>query len=183
MHISLDGYVAGSSGELNWVQFNDEIFDHVTQRIKKTNSALYGRVTYEMMQDYWPNVLNKPDATQMERKHAKWYINADKFVISKSLQNAKFENTKIISNNFLDNILALKNTTPDEILLFGSPSATQLLLKENLIDEFWLFLNPVVLGSGIQLFKNQDFRSVLELGQPPKSFNNGVVELRYKLNR
>ena len=62
MHISLDGFVAGPNGEMDWIKVDEEIFDHVGKRISKVDTALYGRVTYQMMENYWPTAANKPTA-------------------------------------------------------------------------------------------------------------------------
>src|SRR5882672_3565606 len=97
MHISLDGFVAGPNGEMNWIKVDEEIFDHVGKRISETDSALYGRLTYEMMQGYWPGAGKEPDASKHDIEHSKWYNNAHKIVLSKTLDNAGLTNTTIIS--------------------------------------------------------------------------------------
>jgi dihydrofolate reductase len=60
MHISLDGFVAGPNGEMNWIKVDEEIFDHVGKRISEGDTALYGRITYQMMENYWPAAGDKP---------------------------------------------------------------------------------------------------------------------------
>ena len=80
MHISLDGFVAGPNGELDWVKIDEEIFDHVGKRIRKSDAALYGRVTYQMMERYWPTAADKPTATKHDIEHSKWYSKAHKIV-------------------------------------------------------------------------------------------------------
>ena len=73
MHISLDGFVAGPKGELNWVKVDEEIFDHVGKRISEGFAPLYGRITYEMMENYWPTAGEKPNASKHDIEHSKWY--------------------------------------------------------------------------------------------------------------
>ncbi|MCW4468547.1 dihydrofolate reductase family protein [Flavobacterium sp. MFBS3-15] len=63
MHISLDGFVGGPNGEMDWIAINKEIFDHVEKRINTGDTALYGRITYDMMESYWPTAADKPDAS------------------------------------------------------------------------------------------------------------------------
>ena len=63
MHISLDGFVAGLNGEMDWIKVDEEIFDYVGKRIREGDTALYGRVTYQMMENYWPTAGDKPTAT------------------------------------------------------------------------------------------------------------------------
>src|SRR6187401_3375862 len=146
MHISLDGFVAGPNGEIDWVKVDEEIFDHVGKRISKGDTALYGRVTYQMMESYWPTAGDKPNATNHDKEHSKWYANVHKIVMSKTLNEAGLANTTIISDNLSDRINEIKQSRTggsEEILLFGSPTATHSLMQRNLIDGFWLFVNPI----------------------------------------
>src|SRR3978361_877819 len=99
MHISLDGFVAGPNGEMNWIKVDEEIFDHVGKRISETNAALYGRVTYTMMEGYWHTAAKKPKASKHDIDHSKWYKKAHKVVLSKTLQGTGLTNTTIISDN------------------------------------------------------------------------------------
>src|SRR6478736_5693700 len=98
MHISLDGFVAGPNGEMNWITVNEEIFDHVEKRIGEGDAALYGRVTYDMMESYWPTAADAPDASKHDKVHSKWYKNAHKIVLSKTLKGTDKPNTTIISD-------------------------------------------------------------------------------------
>lgn len=181
MHISLDGYVAGPKGELNWVKLEEEIFDHVEKRISQTNTALYGRVTFEMMENYWPHAADKPSPSRHDINHSRWYKNAHKIVLSKTLDDKNLSNTTVINDNLPKRLNEIKITNQDagnEILLFGSPAATKFLIKENLIDGYWLFVNPVILGQGIPLFKDNKNKTKLRLtGSRP--FDCGVIELMY----
>ena len=84
MHTSLDGFVAGLKGELNWVNVDDEIFDFVATMTDKADTALYGRVTYEMMQSYWPNAGKQPNASKHDKEHSAWYNKVSKVVLYSS---------------------------------------------------------------------------------------------------
>ena len=86
MHISLDGFVAGPNGEMNWIKVDEEIFDYVGKRIGKSDMALYGRVTYQMMENYWPTAAEKPNASKHDIEHAKWYKKVHKVVLSKTMK-------------------------------------------------------------------------------------------------
>lgn len=167
MHISLDGFVAGSNGEMDWIKINDEIFDFVGKRISTGNTALYGRKTYEMMEGYWPTAADKPNASKHDKEHSKWYSKVHKVVLSQSLKNAKLANTTIISERLSEEINAVKQQTPNDILLFGSPTATHALIQQNLIDGYWLFVNPVILGKGIPLFKDGSRKNSAPTHQQP----------------
>ena len=162
MHISLDGFVAGPNGEMDWITVDEEIFAHVGKRISEGDTALYGRVTYQMMESYWPTAADKPAATRHDIEHSKWYSKVHKIVLSKTMKEAGLPdgqagltNTKIISDNLSDSINEIKQSRDgrsEDILLFGSPTATHSLIQLNLIDGYWLFVNPVILGQGIPLF-------------------------------
>lgn len=182
MHISLDGFVAGPRGEMDWIKINDEIFDHVGKRISETNMALYGRVTYDMMEGYWPTAAGKPNATKHDIEHSKWYAEAHKVVLSKSLKDAVIPNSTIISDNLPEEINKLKASGEGDVLLFGSPTATHALLELDLIDGYWLFVNPIILGKGIPLFEGIQQTTKLQLTLT-KQFACGVVELGYTVER
>lgn len=179
MHISLDGFVAGPNGELNWVKVDQEIFDYVGKRINGGDTSLYGRVTYEMMEGYWPTAGDKPNASKHDIEHSKWYKNVHKVVLSKTMKGANLANTTVISDNLSDGLNKIKNQHGDDILLFGSPTATHSLLQLNLIDGFWLFVNPIVLGQGIPLFTDIKDKIKLKLLPTTRQFASGVTELNY----
>ena len=137
MHISLDGFIAGPNGEMDWIKIDEELFNHVGERISKGDTALYGRVTYEMMESYWPTAADSINEIKQSRKGG-----------------------------------------GEDILLFGSPTATHSLIHENLIDGYWLFVNPVILGKGIPLFVNVKDKINLKLLNT-RQFTSGVTELNY----
>lgn len=178
MHVSLDGFVAGPDGEMNWIKVDQEIFDFVGKRIKESDTGLYGRVTYEMMENYWPTAADKPSASRHDIEHSKWYKNAHKIVLSKTMKGADKPNTEILSDDLPIRIEEIKQGEGPDVLLFGSPTATHALIELNLIDGYWLFVNPIVLGQGIPLFLNIKDKINLTL-LSSKQFTSGVVELNY----
>ncbi|MDE3211965.1 MAG: dihydrofolate reductase family protein [Bacteroidota bacterium] len=182
MHISLDGFVAGPNGEMNWINVDEEIFEYVDNRISQTNSALYGRVTYEMMEGYWPNQGIDPDASRHDIAHSRWYNQVHKVVLSESIKGKNIANTDIISDNLFERILEIKRQGSEEILIFGSPTATHSLMAQNLVDGYWLFVNPVILGRGIPLFSGTKERVKLKLLNSHQ-FGSGVVELNYLVDK
>jgi len=186
MHVSLDGFVAGQNGELDWVKIDQEIFDYVGKRISEGDTALYGRVTYQMMENYWPTAGDKPKASKHDVEHSKWYNNVHKVVLSKTMKGSGLTNTKIIGDNVPDTINEVKQSRDGgskEILLFGSPTATHSLIQLNLIDGFWLFVNPTILGRGIPLFTDIKDKIKLKLLPTTRQFACGVTELNYTVDR
>lgn len=178
MHTSLDGFVAGPNGEMEWINVDAEIFDDAAARTANADTALYGRVTYEMMQAYWPTAGDQPDASKHDVEHSEWYNRVQKVILSHSMKGADLPNTTIIDANVGDEIRKLKAREGQEIVIFGSPSAAHALMAENLIDDYWLLINPVLLGQGIPLFKDIQTRIKLELAGT-KVFTSGVVMLHY----
>ena len=191
MHISLDGFVAGLNGEMDWIKVDEEIFDYVGKRISEGDTALYGRVTYQMMENYWPTAGDKPTATKHDIEHSKWYSKVHKVVLSKTMKDAGLANTTIISDNLSEKINEIKqfrsqspvdNDGSKDILLFGSPTATHSLIQLNLIDGYWLFVNPIILGRGIPLFTGIKDKIKLKL-LTTHQFTCGVTELNYIVDR
>jgi dihydrofolate reductase len=179
MHVSLDGFVAGPNGEMDWIKVDDEMFDYAALRTNESDTALYGRVTYQMMEAYWPTAADQPNATKHDKEHSAWYKKVDKVVLSKTMEGQQLPNTIIISNDVEHRVQALKQQAGKEIIIFGSPGASHTLMQYGLIDEFWLFVNPVLLGKGIPLFK--DIQQITQLKLvTTATFASGVVCLHYK---
>lgn len=179
MHTSLDGFVAGLNGEMDWINIDDAIFDFVATMTNKADTALYGRVTYDMMQSYWPTAGEKPNASKHDIEHSAWYNKVLKVILSKTISEKGLDNTKVIGDRLADNINKIKKQEGKNILIFGSPTASHSLLSQGLIDEFWLFVNPVLLGHGIPLFKGVPERTKLKLIET-KTFSCGVIALHYE---
>lgn len=182
MHASLDGFVAGPNGEMDWITVDDEIFDFVDTMTANADAALYGRVTYEMMEGYWPTAGDAPDASRHAKTHSAWYKKISKIVLSTTMSSEGLNNTTVISNDLKENINKIKQQDGKKILIFGSPRASHALLAEGLIDEFWVFVNPILIGKGMPLFKNVNEITKLKLVES-KPFTNGVIALHYQTRR
>jgi dihydrofolate reductase len=178
MHASLDGFVARSKGEMDWIIVDEEIFDFVSTMTDQADTALYGRVTYQMMEAYWPTAGENPNASKHDKEHSIWYGKVSKVVLSKTINETGLKNTKVISDNLSENINKLKQQSGKNILIFGSPGASHALLNIGLIDEFWIFINPILLGQGIPLFKDIPELIKLKLLET-KTFTSGVIALHY----
>ncbi|HEV8507763.1 MAG TPA: dihydrofolate reductase family protein [Chitinophagaceae bacterium] len=179
MHTSLDGFVAGPNGEMDWIKLDEAMFDFVATMTDQADTALYGRVTYEMMQSYWPKAGEQPNASKHDKEHSKWYNNVSKVVLSKTMEETGLRNTKVIGDQLSENINKIKQQNGKNILIFGSPGASQSLLNHGLIDEFWLFVNPIILGKGMPLFKDITGTTKMKLAES-KTFPCGVIALHYE---
>jgi len=182
MHASLDGFVAGPNGEMDWISVNDEIFEYAGRRTDEADTALYGRVTYEMMDNYWPTAADQPSASKHDIDHSRWYNKVAKVVFSRTMKNNDSKKVKVISGNLNKEMTGLKQAAGKDILIFGSPRAVHSLMAEDLIDDYWLFINPIFLGGGIPLFKDIKSRAALKLIEN-KAFASGVVCLHYERKR
>ena len=179
MHTTLDGFAAGPNGEMDWIHVDNEIFDYAGNQTDDADAALYGRVTYQMMDSYWPTAGDQPGASKHDVKHSQWYNAVDKIILSRTLETNDEKRTTVISDGIRERITKIKQQPGKNILIFGSPTAVQSLLRENLIDEFWFFVNPVVLGKGISFFDGVGERVNLKLVSN-HVFSSGVVCLQYR---
>ena len=179
MHISLDGLVAGPNGEMDWISISNELFEYSDRQTAQSSTALYGRVTYQMMEAYWPTAAEQPGARKHDITHSRWYQQAPKVVLSTTLPDSPQPNVRIIRDNVAAEIRQLKQETEQDIVIFGSPRAAHSLLAANLIDEFRLFVNPVLLRSGIPLFDGSQPALQLQLLESV-TLSSGVQGLHYR---
>ena len=178
MHISLDGLAATPDRQLNWVHLDEEIFDYADNQTDNADTALYGRITYELMDNYWPTAADEPGATKHDIHHSAWYNNVEKIVLSHTMKDAHAKNTRFVSDNVPAEIQKLKQKSGKNIIMFGSPGTVRSLLQHNLIDELWLFINPVILGKGIPYLQDVKTHIKLELVSS-KTFPSGLVFVHY----
>lgn len=182
MHTSLDGFVAGPKGEMDWIKADEEMFEFASRRTDQSDTALYGRVTYEMMQAYWPTAGNQPNPSKHDLEHSKWYNSVEKVVISRTLPETNLPKTTIISGDLKKTIDELKRRKGKDILMFGSPGVAKSLMQMDVIDDYWLFVNPKLLGRGIPLFSTLKESVKLKL-VASHAFPSGVVCLNYERQR
>ena len=180
IHMTLDGFAAGPNGEMDWIVYNDEVERESHELHARMDAAIYGRVTYDIMQSYWPSVLADPAThASPEGAHARWYDNATKFVFSRTLDHVSPRNTVLLKDNVVEEMRRIKQQPGKDIWLLGSPSIAQLLARHNLIDEFRLNISPVILGRGKSYFANVDAMTSLNLLES-RTLKGGVVALRYQ---
>lgn len=177
-HVSLDGFSAGPNNEIDWIKYDEELEGLVTNLRKNVDATIYGRVTYNMMESYWPSVLKNPDSPKNQYEFANWLDKKLKVVVSKTLPSVEWNNTKLIKDNLREEINKLKRELEGNMLLIGSPTLVQSFIRENLIDEYRINVNPIILGTGLPLFNNIDKRVDLKL-LSKRTFDSGVVSLHY----
>jgi len=179
IHISLDGIAAVPSGDLSWIHVDEEIFDDTLAMTNRADAAIYGRVTYGIMEGYWPTAASQPNATKHDKEHGAWYANVEKYVISNTLTLDK-PKTTVLRGDIAAQVSALKAMPGKDILLFGSPSTVQSLLRMNLVDELCLLVNPVLMGTGLHYFEEGGEQKRLHLIDS-RVFNSGVTKLTYQV--
>jgi dihydrofolate reductase len=178
MHISLDGFAAAENGALDWISYDSDLQHYADGIVATVGSPVYGRVTYEMMAGYWPTVLNDPNESKRNRQHAQWVDGATKIVFSRSMEKATWNNTIVIQDNITEEINKLKQQPGKDLVIFGSPRLAHSLMALDLIDEYQLTLNPVLLGTGTPAFQDIKNKTNLKLVKATP-LNNGVVGLHY----
>jgi dihydrofolate reductase len=179
MHTSVDGFVCGPNGEMDWIHVDDDMFEYAGKQTDDADTALYGRVTYQMMDSYWPAAGDQPGASKHDIQHSRWYNSVEKIVISRTMKNAHIKNVTVLSEDIPNEIERRKQEEKKNIVVFGSPSAAHLLMQHNLVDDYWVFINPVILGKGIPLFKNMQQKQDLKLVWN-KVFSSKVAGLHYE---
>lgn len=179
MHVSLDGFAAQPNGELDWVQFDDQLVDDVGALTATADTALFGRVTYQMMEGYWPTAAESPTASKHDIEHANWLNHAPKIVFSRTLEQVDWENSRIVRDHIPEEIARLKQQPGKNLLMIGSISTVQTFMRLGLIDEYRINVNPVVLGSGIPLFAGIQDMINLQLVHAT-TYPSGVVGLHSK---
>jgi dihydrofolate reductase len=182
MHVSLDGFVAGPNGEIDWVRFDDDLVEDVQALVDSADTALFGRVTYQLMESYWPTAASSPTATKHDLDHARWLNPAPKIVFSRTLKNVHWQNTRIVKDQIGEEIARLRKQPGKNLILFASPTLGSTFMNLNLIDEYFFNINPIVLGKGKLLFRDQSEMRRLKLLES-KTYKNGVVGLRYGRGR
>jgi len=151
IHLSLDGFCAGPSGEMDWITVNPAIFEDADRVIATAGAAVYGRTTYGMMRGYWPTVLDDANAPEDRRAHARWVEDIEKITFSRTLKESDWNNVQLKQD--VKEITALKQQPGKNLLIFGSPGLVRSFQALDAIDEYWMFLNPVLLGAGIRFFE------------------------------
>lgn len=180
-HLSLDGYLAGPGGEMDFIQYDDEIANHVYPLMRTVDTGIYGRTTYQMMEGYWPSVLDDANAGSGEKSHARWYADVNKIVASRTLP-ARTGQVTIAGDDIVSVIAAAKQLPGGDMMIFASPTLSHALSAAGLIDEWRLTWQPAILGGGLPLFGGKEARSKLEL-RSSHTFRCGVVATHHVVKR
>ena len=177
MSVSVDGYFEGPDHDLGWQLISDELHQHFNEWLATAGGFLDGRVTYELMAGYWPTADQDPSAPAPVIEFARIWRDMPKMVFSRTLEQAGW-NTTIVRELVPEQIRELK-AQPGGDLVVGGSVLVAAFLAHDLIDEFRLYVHPVLLGRGRLLFQPADAPVPLRLAES-RPFGNGVVLLRYE---
>jgi dihydrofolate reductase len=169
--MSLDGFFERPNKVLDWVITDEEFFDYAKGLLRSVDTLLFGRATYEHMAAHWPTAPSDEIADLMN--------NLPKVVFSKSLQSVEWKHSRLVQGNIAEEVSRLKQQSGRDMVIFGSATLASFLLQENLIDEYRVILQPVLLGEGTPLFKDIRETTNLKLNSARK-FGSGVVLLSYQ---
>jgi dihydrofolate reductase len=185
MQVSLDGFIEGPNGELDWIENWEDSYG----LMERVDTCVLGAGMYPGYEQYWSAVLAAPDAplpfsgkpaTAGEIDYAKWALETPHVVLSKSMKNAAWKSTRIVRE--IDDIALLKEQPGKDIYAIGGAKFVSSLIERGLVDEMRLGIHPVLLGSGKTLFKDSPQRHRLTLVQT-RPLPWGTVELTYRLPR
>jgi dihydrofolate reductase len=187
--VSLDGYMVGSNEDISWVaegfdrEMGTDIAEHMSSR---SDLFVFGRVTYEIFAAYWPHAVPYEPGDELrpaEGKEDPRIIRAlnelPKVVFSRTLTSPKWHNARVVRDGLAEEISRLKQEPGKAISVQGSASVVQALARADLVDEYRLYLHPVLLGDGKSLFADGTDRQDLELAGT-KPYANGVVAMTYR---
>lgn len=181
MWISLDGFISGPHGEMDWVTtiMDDEMGKYEDAVVGSADTLLLGRVTYQSFAGAWPNVPDNPAVSEGEKAYARKLNAIRKVVFSRTLEKTEWNNSKLVKANLAATVADLKKEPGKDLLIYGSASIVQELTKLGLIDEYQILIYPVILGGGKPLF--QEIKSKVKLSLvSAKSHTSGVVLLTYQ---
>ncbi len=180
MHISLDGFIAGPNGELDWATMSAEMDNSLMPAMMaQADTCLIGRVLYEGFLSYWPDAQSKnPHLSQAEIEFSRWIEQVDKVVFSSTLEQAEWHNSRLVRGDLAGEVQRLKQQPGKDIVVFGGVRLAQQLVRLGLVDVFDLVLNPVILGEGQPLFTDPAARQDLDL-LTCQAFEGKAVALRY----
>ena len=177
MSVSLDGFVETPSRSLDWVLVDEELHSFFNDEARALGAFLYGRRLYELMVDYWPTAETDPSATPAMLEFARIWKDKPKIVFSRTLGRVEW-NSRLVRHDVAEEVARLK-AQPGFDMDVGGPTTASTLMRLGLIDEYRLFVHPVILGAGTPFFPALEDRIGLKLLEA-RTFGSGVVYLRYE---
>lgn len=176
--MTVDGFFEGPAREIDWHNVDNEFNAFAIEQLNSASLLIFGRVTYELMAGYWPT----PNALSDDPVVAEKMNSIQKIVFSKTLDVADWNNTRLIKELTPEECIKLKQQNDRDIYIFGSANLASAFRKLDLIDEYRIIINPLLLGQGISLFKFAGQKQELKLIKT-KTFGSGNILLYYEPKR
>lgn len=173
MNMTIDGFCDHTA-----MIADDEIHQHYNDLMRDADTLIYGRITYQLMESYWPTLIRNPSSNKPMDEFAVLIDNISKIVFSRTLKSVDWKNTQLKKEGVKEVVLELKQQTGKNIFV-GSPGLIASMSQLDLIDEYQLSVQPTVLGSGLTLFKDIRDRIDLKLLKT-KTFACGATTLYYE---
>ena len=181
MSVSLDGFIEGPDREIDWHMVDDELHSHFNEWLAAMGAFLSGRVTYELMAEFWPTADADPSSTGPMVEFARIWRDMPKIVYSTTLEHADW-NTTVVRDVVPEEVMALKARPGGDLALGGADLAAA-FMRHDLIDEYRIYVHPIVIGGGKPLFQPSSGVEVVLRLVETRTFGNGVVLLRYERPR
>jgi dihydrofolate reductase len=184
MWTTLDGYVAGPNGEMDWISelYDEAMGTYEYNLVSSADTLLLGRGTYQSFAGSWPYVPDNPDAPEGEKAYARKVNAMRKLVFSRTLESVEWNNSTLVKELIPEDIAQLKQESGRDMVIYGSVSLVQTLTNLGLIDEYQILIHPVLLGSGKPLFQDIQHKTKLKLVES-RVLPSGVVLLTYQLGK
>ncbi len=177
MSVSLDGYIEAANADITWSFPDEELHQHFNERESGIDTYLYGRGLYENMSACWPTADKNPSAPQHEIEYARIWKAKPKIVFSSTLEHVQW-NARLVRGDLLEEVNKLK-AQPGGDMSVGGAGLADSFIQFDLIDEYSLYIHPVILGSGKLMFQNGERKRKLKLIET-HTFGSGVLLLRYQ---
>ncbi|MGW7054281.1 dihydrofolate reductase family protein [Streptomyces sp. NPDC054887] len=174
--MSLDGYIEGPERQIDWHRVDEELHQHFNDELRGMSAFLSGRVTHELMADFWPTADEDPQNAGTMAEFARIWRDMPKYAFSRTMQRADW-NTTIVREVDPDAIRALKEQPGGDMTLSGAGLAAA-FMRQGLVDEYRVYIHPVLIGRGKPLFSPSDAMVGLRLLET-RVFDNGVLLTRY----
>jgi dihydrofolate reductase len=180
MSVSVDGFMEGPDHELDWHMVDDELHRHFNTELSAMGAFLDGRVTYELMAGFWPTADQDPASTETMVEFARIWRDMPKYVYSRTMERAGW-NATIVRDVVAEEVTELK-AQPGGDLILGGADLGAAFMRHDLIDEYRIYVHPIIIGQGNPMFRPSDAKLNLVLAET-RTFGNGVVLLRYQRRR
>jgi dihydrofolate reductase len=154
--ISLDGYVASPEGQLDWMtwEHDKKILDFINHLTDTSDTILMGRKMSPEFLNYWENIVdNQPDSPEFS--FANKMVDTRKIIFSKTTNTTQGRNATVENGDLVEKVNQLKNQEGKDIVVYGGANFVSSLIHHNLIDDYYLFVHPIAIGKGLNIFQDR----------------------------